>query len=147
PGNANVVPPGYYMLFLIDSKGVPSIAKFVRVLAATAPAPVPSILSLTPDSVEAGSGAFTLTVDGTGFVSGSTVLWNGAERPTTFVSSTRLTAAIPASDVTAIGSASVIVSNPAPGGGLSNELTFEITPPSNPVPIVTSLSPASVAAG
>lgn len=147
PGNANVVPPGYYMLFLIDSKGVPSIAKFVRVLAATAPAPVPSILSLTPDSVEAGSGAFTLTVDGTGFVSGSTVLWNGAERPTTFVSSTRLTAAIPASDVTAIGSASVIVSNPAPGGGLSNGLTFEITPPSNPVPIVTSLSPASVAAG
>ncbi|MGQ0591644.1 MAG: galactose oxidase-like domain-containing protein [Gammaproteobacteria bacterium] len=30
PPNANIAPPGYYMLFLIDSEGVPSVASFVR---------------------------------------------------------------------------------------------------------------------
>ena len=31
PPNANYAPPGYYMLVVKDSKGVPSVAKFVRV--------------------------------------------------------------------------------------------------------------------
>lgn len=31
PPNANVAPPGYYMLFLLDADGVPSVAKFVRI--------------------------------------------------------------------------------------------------------------------
>jgi hypothetical protein len=31
PANANVAPPGYYMLFIMDTQGVPSIAKFVRI--------------------------------------------------------------------------------------------------------------------
>jgi hypothetical protein len=31
PANANVLPPGYYMLFIVDSNGVPSIASIVRV--------------------------------------------------------------------------------------------------------------------
>jgi hypothetical protein len=30
PANSNLAPPGYYMLFLVNSNGVPSIAKFVR---------------------------------------------------------------------------------------------------------------------
>ena len=30
PPNANIAPPGYYMLFLIDSAGVPSVATFVQ---------------------------------------------------------------------------------------------------------------------
>ncbi len=30
PANANIAPPGYYMLFIIDSDGVPSVAKFIR---------------------------------------------------------------------------------------------------------------------
>jgi len=32
PDNPNLVPPGYYMLFLVDRRGVPSVAKWVRVL-------------------------------------------------------------------------------------------------------------------
>src|SRR6185295_10089018 len=47
-------------------------------------------------------------------------------RTTTFVSSTQLTAAIPASDIANVGTASVTVVNPAPGGGTSNALTFTI---------------------
>jgi len=31
PPNSNVAPPGYYMLFLIDTQGVPSVAKMIRV--------------------------------------------------------------------------------------------------------------------
>ena len=31
PPNSNIAPPGYYMLFLINSSGVPSLASFVRV--------------------------------------------------------------------------------------------------------------------
>jgi hypothetical protein len=30
PPNGNIAPPGYYMLFLVDSSGVPSVAKFVQ---------------------------------------------------------------------------------------------------------------------
>jgi hypothetical protein len=30
PPNGNIVPPGYYLLFILDSAGVPSVAKFVR---------------------------------------------------------------------------------------------------------------------
>jgi len=35
PGSEHLVPPGYYMLFLVNAKGVPSIAHWVRVLQAT----------------------------------------------------------------------------------------------------------------
>jgi hypothetical protein len=31
PPNANIAPPGYYMLFLVDGNGVPSVASMVRV--------------------------------------------------------------------------------------------------------------------
>jgi hypothetical protein len=33
PGNANIAPPGRYMLFLVDSNGVPSVARMVTVQA------------------------------------------------------------------------------------------------------------------
>jgi hypothetical protein len=32
PASANVTPPGYYMLFIVDSSGVPSVAKIIRVI-------------------------------------------------------------------------------------------------------------------
>jgi hypothetical protein len=39
PANANVAPPGYYMLFLLDSAGVPSVAKIVNLPVAPPVAP------------------------------------------------------------------------------------------------------------
>ncbi|TAK26291.1 MAG: hypothetical protein EPO26_00310 [Chloroflexota bacterium] len=86
--------------------------------------PVPVVASLSPDTVAAGSAAFVLTVDGSGFAPAAEVRWNGSTRPTTFVSVTRLTAAISAADVAATGAdlrvAGVTVFNPAPGGGESH---------------------------
>ena len=85
----------------------------------------PTLATLTPASTTAGGAGFTLTADGGNFVSGATVLWNGAARTTSFVSATRVTAAIPAADVAAAGSATITVRNP--DGRASNALTFAIT--------------------
>jgi hypothetical protein len=30
PGDANIAPPGYYMLFVLDRSGTPSVARWVR---------------------------------------------------------------------------------------------------------------------
>jgi hypothetical protein len=54
------------------------------------------------------------------------VLWNGAARTTTFVSTSQLTAAITAADVANAGSASITVSTPSPGGGTSAPKTLII---------------------
>jgi hypothetical protein len=67
------------------------------------------ITSLSPNSATAGGSAFTLTVNGTGFVSGAVVEWNTTALATTFVSSTQLTATVPASLITAPGIANVTV--------------------------------------
>lgn len=90
------------------------------------PSPIPTLLGLLPTAVIAGDPDFALAVTGSEFVFGSTVRWNGADRPTTFVSPTSLTAAIPASDVAAAGVASVTVFTPIPGGGTSGSLSFYI---------------------
>ena len=90
--------------------------------------PVPVITTLSPASKKKGSGAFTLSVTGTGFVVGSKVRWKGVDRVTTYVSGTSLKASIPAADIAVAGSAAVTVLNVTPGGGTSNTKTFTITP-------------------
>ncbi len=88
--------------------------------------PVPTTTGLAPSSGTAGGAAFTLSVNGTGFISGSVVRWNGADRTTTFVSATQLQAAIPASDIATAGTATVTVFTASPGGGTSNPQSFSI---------------------
>ncbi|MGO9273506.1 MAG: beta strand repeat-containing protein [Terriglobia bacterium] len=92
--------------------------------------PVPLINQpLVPTTAAPGGAAFTLTVNGTGFVNGATVNWNGSARTTTFVSGEQLTATINATDVAVAGTASVTVVNPTPGGGTSNVVFFPIANP------------------
>jgi hypothetical protein len=106
--------------------------------------PAPSLTSVSPTNVIAGSGDFTLTVNGSGFVVGSVVEVNGSSRTTTFVSATQLTAAIPAGDVASTGSLPITVVNAAPGGGSSSQLTVSVT---NPAPSLANISPNTVTAG
>jgi len=74
--------------------------------------PVPFINQpLVPASAAPGSGAFTLTVNGSGFAPTAVVSWNGSLRQTTVFSSTRLQASIPASDIASVGTARVQVIN------------------------------------
>jgi len=37
PSNSNLTPPGYYMLFVVNQAGVPSVASFVHISGALAP--------------------------------------------------------------------------------------------------------------
>jgi hypothetical protein len=88
---------------------------------------------LAPMTAAPGASGSTLTLNGTGFVAGSAVLWNGSSRATTFISPTQLQAAILSSDVATAGAAQVSVTNPAPGGGVSNPQTFQITNPTSTI--------------
>jgi YVTN family beta-propeller protein len=110
--------------------------------------PSPTITTISPNSAVAGGAAFTLTINGTNFLSSSTVNFGGAVPTTTFVSSTQLTAAIPASSIASVGTSAVTVTNPAPGGGTSNPLSFTVTSagPSG-VPTINSIFPDCVPAG
>jgi len=86
----------------------------------------PSVTQLSPALVSAGSSTLTLTVDGTGFTSGSSVLWNGQTLPTTFVSGGQMTATVDSSLIQQLGWAQVSVTTPAPGGGQSSALPLHI---------------------
>ena len=101
-------------------------------IIAPTPNPVPTVTALQPASLTAGSGAFTLAVTGTNFISGSVVNFNGSSRTTTYVSATQITAAITATDVAAAGTVMITVTNPAPGGGTSSALTLTIVAPLAP---------------
>jgi len=89
--------------------------------------PAPTTTSISPASRTAGSGAFTVTVNGTNFVPASVVRFSGSDRATTYVSGTQLTASILASDVTSAGTTAISVFNPTPGGGTSNAQTLTVT--------------------
>ncbi|NJD10053.1 MAG: hypothetical protein FIB01_06250, partial [Gemmatimonadetes bacterium] len=106
--------------------------------------PSPTLAALDPTGAIAGGAAFSLKVTGTGFVAASVVRWNGVDRATTFTSATELRAAISAADIANAGSATVLVFNPAPGGGSSGTQSFTI---GNPAPAITSLGPATMRAG
>ena len=102
------------------------ISSDVSVLMNQMPAS-PAIASLSPSSTSAGSGGFTLAVKGHAFVPASIVLWNNLARSTTLIADSLLQATIPASDITAPGTARVAVVNP--GNDTSNVLSFTITQP------------------
>jgi 6-phosphogluconolactonase len=104
--------------------------------------PIPAITTISPNSADTGGAAFTLTVNGSNFVTGSVVRWNDSDRPTAFISASQVSAQIPTSDIAVAGTAFITVFNPAPGGGASNSLTFTITGPT-----ITSISPNSADTG
>jgi hypothetical protein len=99
----------------------------------------PVISSLSPSSIAAGSPQFPLSVNGSQFLSGAVVFFNGAQLATTFVNSGLLTATVPANLVTTGGFVPVMVANP--GGTNSNVFNFFVAP------TITSLSPPSTAIG
>jgi len=88
--------------------------------------PVPNAQSLTPVSATHGAGNLLITIKGTNFVPNSQVTWNGSLLFADYVSPTQLNLYVPAAKLSVAGTASVIVTNPAPGGGTSAPLTFTI---------------------
>jgi hypothetical protein len=97
---------------------------------------VPSITGLSPASATVGSAAITLAVSGNNFTSDAVVKWNGASLTTIFASSTQLTATVPASLLTAAGTATVTVTE---SGGASSGVAFAINAAA---PSIVGISPA-----
>jgi hypothetical protein len=105
--------------------------------AVTLQNPMPVLTGIAPASVPAG--AFAITVNGSGFVSGAQVLLAGAALTTTFVSSTQLSAA---GNEASAGTFSVSVMNPNPGGAGSSSQNLQVTSTSggNPPPSCSGMS-------
>ncbi len=132
---SDIAAKGTASITVTTSRGVSAPAIF------TILPPKPTITSLSPNSITAGAAGFTLTVNGTNFVPGATVNWNGAPLKTAYKSPTQLTASVPASDVQNAGTAKVTVTTPS---GTSIPATFAINAPQASI---TDFFPDSITAG
>jgi hypothetical protein len=135
PPNGNIAPPGYYMLFLINNQGVPSVASFV-LLNSSVSAPAPTVSSVSPNTGSP-SGGTKVTITGANFLAGATVSFGGTSATgVTVASSTSITATTPSHSS---GAVNVVVTN---SDGQKGTLTGGYTY-SNPAPAVTSITPDS----
>ncbi|MDX9970818.1 MAG: LamG-like jellyroll fold domain-containing protein [Candidatus Gracilibacteria bacterium] len=103
--------------------------------------PLPILTTINPNNAVLGSLGFTMTLTGSDFRnSWSVVRFNGSDKVTRFIDSNTLEADIPASDLLSVGSYNVTVFTGLPGGGESLPQVFDVV---NPVPAVTSITPAT----
>jgi hypothetical protein len=92
---------------------------------------LPSISSLSPNSVTAGNSGFTLTINGSNFTSDTQVGWSNSGNPGftggagSYVDGTKLTLMISAADIAIPGQVTVTVSN---SNGTSMAAPFTIKP-------------------
>ncbi|HXW62936.1 MAG TPA: hypothetical protein VEJ45_10065 [Candidatus Acidoferrales bacterium] len=104
--------------------------------------PTPGVTSLSPTAFVAGGTNASITVTGTGYVSTSVVTVNGSPLTTAFVSSTQLKGTITQGNLSAAGIYSLAVTNPTPGGGSSNAITFAVNgTPITGLPVILDLAP------
>ena len=108
----------------------------------------PSLTGVYPAFTSASGTAFVLSVNGSGFTSGSTAYWGTSALITHYLSSTQLTAQVTASDITFAGINAITVQTPSPGGGTSNTLQFEVDTAGSEAtaPVITTTA-ATVTAG
>jgi hypothetical protein len=88
--------------------------------------PAPTLNSVSPNIIAAGSADTVVTLTGSSFSHASVASLSSAELATAFLSSTTLTATVPASLLKSAGNDLISVSNPAPGGGTSSAQSFAI---------------------
>ena len=133
PPNGNIAPPGYYMLFLVNTSGVPSVAKFVK-LSSSGGNPAPTVTSISPTSGTTAGGT-AVSITGTGFLAGATVKLGGtAATGVTVVNGTTITATTAAH---AAGAVNVVVTNTdAQSGTLTNGYTYTTSTGGGPITFV-----------
>jgi len=122
---ADIATAGTYVV-VVSNPGV-AASNALSFSVAPAATTYPSITSLSPPSATAGGAGFTLTINGSNFLSagGSVAQWGSAALTTTYVSATQLTAAVPAGDIMVAGTDYVSVVN---GSLTSNNAAFAVTP-------------------
>src|SRR5262249_30561803 len=152
------VPPGLYTITPSDPKYVfnppsrtISIASDDSVGndfegALLGPTPQPTVTSLSPNSttvrLSASDPPLFLNVTGSNFVAGAKIYVNGVAMPTLFLSSTVLSASIPATSLQSGSTLQVTVQNPDPTLGISAMLPLLLT---NPGPVLATVEPATFA--
>jgi hypothetical protein len=142
PANANIAPPGYYMLFIVDSNGVPSVARMVSVQGSAAPTvtltqPANGATFTAPATVNLAATASDVdgTVTKVEFFNGATKLGEDATSPYTFTWSgvaagtyTLTAKATDDSGTSGTSAQSTITVNP---GAANQPPTASITSPAN----------------
>jgi sugar lactone lactonase YvrE len=104
----------------------------------------PTVTSISPTTAPAGSAALTLTVNGTGFTSSTTIQVGGAADVTKYVSATQVTATVEPAQMVNGGDFAVIAANGSVSSAASPAVNLEIT---NPAPTITDVLPAKIATG
>ncbi len=90
--------------------------------------PVPTVTDFAPQFSVSTTAAATLSILGSGFAPGASVLWGGAPRTAMVVSSTQIDVALLAGDLAVIRNITLAVTNPAPGGGTAFASYFIVDP-------------------
>jgi hypothetical protein len=147
--SSDIASPGANSVSVSSSDGATSARSFQ---VAVLPQGAPIITTLNPAIIPAGTGAFTLQVNGSNFVPASVVQYHGQDRNTTFVSDSMLTASILANDVRAGSTFNITVVNP-PASGPNQDATVGVTGNAavvvvtNPIPAILSLNPTTATPG
>lgn len=81
----------------------------------------PIVSAIVPNTATAGSADFTLTVNGSGFVSGSVIYWSSTAHMTQVVTNGQLTTLVSAAEVATAGTVPIHVSNPGGTGIYMNQ--------------------------
>jgi hypothetical protein len=96
-----------------DSGNIGSPTAPLSVAPGSGPPIGPAIAVLEPSSATVGSPGLMLTVEGSGFMSGSIVQFDGENKPTTYMGPNMLQASIAADDLMSAGAHTVTVLNPS----------------------------------
>jgi RHS repeat-associated protein len=102
--------------------------------------PIPSLSSINPTSITAGSPDFTLTLTGDNFLKTSIVSFNNQQFSSRYISKNQIEATIPSEAIKIAGNYPVKAINPAPGGGETSTLIFTVKQSIIP-PKITGFSP------
>jgi RHS repeat-associated protein len=109
-----------------------------NVLSLTVDNPLPVLSALEPSTISPNAEA-TIRLTGSGFVTGSAATVDGGSVVTTVVDSNDLSIIIPASLATA-GGHNVTITNPPPGGGVSDPVVLTVKSPLPPDPATVAPS-------
>jgi hypothetical protein len=83
----------------------------------------PSITTLTPGSVPVNSVPFTMTINGSNFLTDAVVFWQGTPQSTLYISSSQLMVKVTDADLMFMGMVPVYVRT---GGQNSNTVDFDV---------------------
>ncbi len=133
---------GWHALVVVRGNGLISPPAGSLVLdVQLAPNPVPTITGTNPNAIPAGFYPISagITVLGTGFVPGASVLWDGtAPIYIGTIAPNSMTISIPGGYLQVPGQHTLTVVNPAPGGGASLPFVIDVL-----APLILSVDPPS----